>query len=459
LRSATLSPDSQAIVLLCSRVALAKTTDASNKPLNLQEWNDLGVTLRQSEWARPQALLGKQASEISDVLGLDPLLADRIVALLSRGGQLAIEQERLASRGIWILTRADPAYPSRYKKRLETRAPAVLFGAGPTSLLDGGGLAVVGSRDVDLDGERFARELGRYYAREGRIVVSGAARGVDRLAMESALESGGCAVGILADSLERTIRDPALRKAILCERLTLITPFHPSAGWDVRNAMGRNKLIYCLADEAVVVSSSETNGGTRAGALENLRHRWVPLLVRSGPSVPPGNQDLIARGATPWPPEAVVLAGISNHPPSATAHAEEGMVSVSLVNSDSSPEENYETHELTDPSRGDIFPVVRPGFEQHLGDWRTPKEVADFHCIRIEQARDWLKRGESEGWIQKRSKPLSYRASGVQPQLPLQLSVADGRSEEETSPFLSRPHTRRREGRMDRQRGTVVSPS
>ena len=61
--------------------------------------------------------------------------------------------------------------------------------------------------------------------------------------------------------------------------------------------MGRNKLIYGLADYAVVVSSEVETGGTWRGATEALKARWCPVFVRTGDDVPPGNQELLKKGA------------------------------------------------------------------------------------------------------------------------------------------------------------------
>lgn len=61
--------------------------------------------------------------------------------------------------------------------------------------------------------------------------------------------------------------------------------------------MGRNRLIYCLADAGLVVSTAEGEGGTWAGATEALEAGWVPVYVRAGEGVPEGNDALIARGA------------------------------------------------------------------------------------------------------------------------------------------------------------------
>ena len=61
--------------------------------------------------------------------------------------------------------------------------------------------------------------------------------------------------------------------------------------------MGRNKLIYALAEFAVVVSSDHQTGGTWAGAVEALKANWCPVLVRDGDNVPRGNKELLKLGA------------------------------------------------------------------------------------------------------------------------------------------------------------------
>jgi predicted Rossmann fold nucleotide-binding protein DprA/Smf involved in DNA uptake len=54
--------------------------------------------------------------------------------------------------------------------------------------------------------------------------------------------------------------------------LCLVTPFSPNAGFSIGAAMGRNRLIYCLADYAIVVASDAESGGTWAGATEALKN-------------------------------------------------------------------------------------------------------------------------------------------------------------------------------------------
>jgi predicted Rossmann fold nucleotide-binding protein DprA/Smf involved in DNA uptake len=65
--------------------------------------------------------------------------------------------------------------------------------------------------------------------------------------------------------------------------------------------MGHNRLIYTLADFAIVVASDAETGGTRAGAIETLKNLWIPVFVLEHAHMPAGNRLLLQRGALPFP--------------------------------------------------------------------------------------------------------------------------------------------------------------
>jgi predicted Rossmann fold nucleotide-binding protein DprA/Smf involved in DNA uptake len=180
----------------------------------------------------------------------------------------------------------------------------LLYGCGKKQLLSQGGLAIIGSRDVDAAGEEFTKRAAASAAREEMQVVSGGARGVDQLAMLAALEAGGTVVGVLADSLLRSATSGKARESIQDGRLTLVSAFDPEAGFNVGNAMQRNKQIYALADFGLVVSSGYNEGGTWSGAIEQLEKlHLTPIFVRAGDDVPEGNRQLLRRDALPFPSE------------------------------------------------------------------------------------------------------------------------------------------------------------
>ena len=302
-----LTSDSQVLLLLCSHVGLSERSDLS--PLTLRDWNPLARKIQSSALARPGALLGLAASALQAELELSDLEAVRMARLLERGGALAIVLERLESLGIWVVTRADSHYPQRLRQRLKDRAPAVLFGSGESALVGQPGLAVVGSRHTDEKRQTLAGMVGNACGRCGLVLYSGGAAGVDRLATQAALEARGAAVSVLAHSLEQAIRVPETRSAASRGDLALLTPYAPSAGFSVGAAMGRNRLIYALADYALVVASEAGQGGTWAGASEALKERWVPVFVLEGPDMPEGNRQLLHKeGASPFPEKSATLS-------------------------------------------------------------------------------------------------------------------------------------------------------
>jgi DNA processing protein len=402
-----LTEDSQAVLLLCSTLALPRSEGAP-KPLSRTEWNDLARAIRASRFERPGALLGASQADVSRELALPPILSQRIQLLLERGAQLAIERERLASRGIWTLTRADERYPSKLKERLRALAPPVLFGAGPVDAITRDSLAVVGSRDVDEAGAAFAQALGERCAESQLSVVSGAARGVDRIAMDAAVELGGTAVAILADSLEDSLKRRDTRDKVLSGRLTLLTPSHPSAKFTVASAMGRNKLIYALASWAVVVSSAFETGGTWAGAAENLSAGWVPLFVRADEGAPDGNRALIQKGATP-----LLLSDVAESLPRWLEKASRRRVSaegpVTGLVRESTP-----SFSIPDGSRRsdavDIFVLAWPQIASYLSEPRTLDEVKAAFLLERAQVKAWLERAAAEGKVAKLERPARFQA-------------------------------------------------
>ena len=294
-----LSDDSQVLLLLCSHLGLSKDDDLT--PLTLREWNALARKIQLSALNRPEGLLGQPVTDIKKQLELPEVEAERLVRLLSRDASLHNELERLASRGIRVMTRADTDYPQRYRIRLKDSAPVVLFYAGEPALLGQPGIAVVGSRHLDQIGQECATFVGNACGLSGLVLYSGGAKGVDTISMNAALEARGSAVGILADSLERSIRNTEVRSAVNRGDLCLATPYTPNAGFSVGAAMGRNRLIYCLADYAIVVASDFEKGGTWAGAVETLKAGWIPVFVLIHPLVPEGNRPLIQRGGIAFP--------------------------------------------------------------------------------------------------------------------------------------------------------------
>jgi predicted Rossmann fold nucleotide-binding protein DprA/Smf involved in DNA uptake len=297
-----ITTQTQAVLLLTAYFSKPGKDDP--RPLAPTEWGRFAHWLKEREVSPSSLLTGDTASLLAGWTDRTISL-ERIRYLLGRAGALGLALEKWQRAGLWVLTRSDADYPARLKKHLKTDSPPVLFGCGNRNLLNRGGIGVIGSRDASSDDLAFTTRLGQTAARQGLSIISGGARGVDETAMLGALECEGTAIGILADSLLRAATSAKYRKALMANNLVLLSTFYPEAGFDVGNAMARNKYIYCLCDAAVVISSTQGKGGTWSGAVEDLKKCWTPLWVKSHQDNSSGNAGLVLQGAR-WLPEGEV---------------------------------------------------------------------------------------------------------------------------------------------------------
>ncbi|MDJ0556238.1 MAG: DNA-processing protein DprA [Microcoleaceae cyanobacterium MO_207.B10] len=294
-----LSPDAQVILLLCA--SFGQNRNIQPQPLTLSEYNRLAKVLIENK-LRPGDLLSAKGLDILSKINDEKLNYERLVVLLERGGILAITLEKWVNQGLWIITRSDQNYPIKLKRNLQHLAPAIIYGVGNVELLGKGGLAIVGSRDINEEENEYTKRIGKVCASQGINVISGGAKGIDQEAMLGTLEAGGTVVGVLADSLNKASVSKKYRDSIRDGKLTLISTYDPNAGFNVGNAMGRNKYIYGLSDYALVVSSSFNKGGTWAGATEVLnKYQHIPVFVKMQGRVKEGNKALLDRGAKSFP--------------------------------------------------------------------------------------------------------------------------------------------------------------
>ena len=423
-----LTPNTQAILLLTAPL-IAGRGETSRDLLSLGEYNRLALILRQKQ-KQPADLLAPDAAELIEVCA-QPFGRARLDALLGRGFLLSQAVERWNARAIWVISRADSRYPKRLKARLKEDAPPLLYGCGDIALLEKGGLAVVGSRHVDDELVGFTENVGRLSAEAHRNIVSGGAKGIDRAAMHGALMAGGDVAGVMADSLERAGLARDNREPLMEGRLVLISPYDPAAGFNVGHAMQRNKLIYALADAALVVTSDFEKGGTWAGAIEQLeRLHFVPVFVRNGANAGKGNSALLCRGGKPWPnPQngnelgmALVAAAefVAAEPKQDTLPLtlrEEPAVYEATPLATSTEVEA----EAIEPTAADGKPspemellnTVREILRRELVEGRNEEEVAALLVVTKPQAKAWLARLVEEGVLEKvtKPKPVRYRTA------------------------------------------------
>ncbi len=412
-----LTDDAKVIVLVCGILG----DDRSVKPLSQTEYSTL-VSWLISKNMRPKDLLQREnanAAATGIEAKVDP---KRLLSLLERGVQLGFIIEEWQRNGIWIISRSDDDYPKCYKTHLKDKAPPLLFGIGNRDILHSGGVAIIGSRNIDAVGEKMTRQAAELCANNKMTVISGGARGVDQIAMKAALDVNGVAIGVLAENLLKKSLERNARKAIAEERLLLISPYHPKARFSVGTAMGRNKLIYALANYGLVINAEYKKGGTWAGAVEELkRDNAISVFVRFGENIPLGNKKLLELGAIKWPKQSsegnlkqqldrFIEGNAQNSDDLLDFQSKETKelkaektIQSSLVNA-----KNKKTSKKL--SKGAIYEAVLPIIIEQLEVPVTSDELSVILNISKSQLASWLKQAVAENKIKKLLRPVRYHS-------------------------------------------------
>jgi DNA processing protein len=209
------------------------------------------------------------------------------------------------------LPRDEARFPERLRRIPD--APVSLWCAGhPACLppLDRPSIAVVGTRAATRDALEQAREVANRLARQGVVIVSGLARGIDAVAHEAALEAGGVTVAVLGSGLD-TVYPPEHRDLArrICERGAVLSEYPPDTPPRLWMFPRRNRLVAGLADVVLVVEAPERSGALiTAGAAADQgkdvlvmpgrpasgRNRGGHLLIRDGARLVDGVEDIAA---------------------------------------------------------------------------------------------------------------------------------------------------------------------
>lgn len=174
-------------------------------------------------------------------------------------------------------------------------------------------VAIVGTRKPTPYGKEVTFDLAYTLAKEGVIVISGLAYGIDAVAHRGALQAGGITMAVLAHGLDmlypQTHHDLA---AQISQKGSLISEYPAGVTPRPHYFLARNRLISGLADAVIITEAGERSGtfATAHYALEQGKDVFaVPGPITSPLSVGPNR--LIQQGALPIVNAEDVLAVIS----------------------------------------------------------------------------------------------------------------------------------------------------
>ncbi len=204
----------------------------------------------------------------------------------------------MKEKNIQILTIKDEDYPYLLKQIYDP--PSVIYIMGNKKILSQNGIAIVGSRNCSLYGQKIAKYLSYQLAKKGIHIISGLARGIDTFSHIGTLQARGKTIAVLGSGLD-VIYPPENEK--LAEKIVesggcLVSEYIVGTKPLGEHFPARNRIISGLASGVVVVEASEKSGSliTVDFALEQGKNVYaVPGNINSPNSL--GTNSLIKQGA------------------------------------------------------------------------------------------------------------------------------------------------------------------
>lgn len=215
-------------------------------------------------------------------------------------GRAMTVMDKCKELGIRMLTLGDAEYPERLRNIFDP--PVVLYIKGNLPVMDEeAAIAVAGTRNCTPYGIKTAERMGYELSRNGCVVVSGLARGIDSAAAKGALRAGGKVVGVLGCGIDivyppengRLFDDVATVGAIISE-------YPPGTEVNGKFFPARNRILSGISAGVVIIEAPKKSGSliTAARALEQGRDVFaVPANADSIASE--GSNLLIKDGAIP----------------------------------------------------------------------------------------------------------------------------------------------------------------
>ena len=149
----------------------------------------------------------------------------------------------------------------------ERYAPKELYLAGDLPVpLPKPRAAIIGSRKASTEGIKAASYIAYELVKEGVIIVSGLARGIDTSAHKTTIENGGDTVAVLGTPLNkfyprenRGLQEFIMKKHLAISQFPFDYPIQP------RNFVIRNRTMALISDASIIVEASDSSGSLHQG--------------------------------------------------------------------------------------------------------------------------------------------------------------------------------------------------
>jgi DNA processing protein len=187
------------------------------------------------------------------------------------------ELQKLEKLGGEIITIWDEDYPLLLKKIYDP--PILFYLLGDLTDSDQYSISIVGTRQPTNYGKIQAEKISMDLSKQGITIISGMARGIDSIAHNSALKSGGRTIAVIGSGLD-VIYPPENKKLFekIAENGAVISEFSLGTKPDAQNFPRRNRIISGLSLGVIVIETGVTGGAMQTASFALDQNREVFAL-------------------------------------------------------------------------------------------------------------------------------------------------------------------------------------
>lgn len=211
---------------------------------------------------------------------------------------LELYEKYIVENGIEIINIFSKEYPNKLNYIYDK--PIALFVKGNKKLLNKESIAIVGCRQCSEYGKKVAYNLSLELAQEGKCIVSGLAKGIDKYAHLGALNSTGNTIAVMGSGIDIVYpsENRKIYEKILSNNGLVVSEYIIGTKPEKFNFPARNRIISGLSDGIVIVEARKKSGAliTAEFGIEHGKEVFaVPGNIDSLNSM--GTNELIKQGA------------------------------------------------------------------------------------------------------------------------------------------------------------------
>ena len=249
------------------------------------------------KFKKPEKIYYVKKEELKNIKGIGEKIIENIMNKQTKE-KVNKHIEYMEKNNIDLITIEDKEYPINLKNIYDY--PLYLYIKGNKKILNENCISIIGCREYSTYGEKCTKYFSYNLAKEGKVIVSGLARGIDSFAHKGAIKAKGKTIAVIGSGLNIIYPSENIELAneIIRTGGAIITEYPIGIKPLKLNFPARNRIISGISDRLLVIEAKKQSGTliTVDFALEQGKDIYVvPGNINSMNSV--GTNELIKQGA------------------------------------------------------------------------------------------------------------------------------------------------------------------